>query len=285
MEFWPEKPANVILPMSFCGGYLMQKLSGSVVLYAFFQQLSCAQQKALLLDYDGTLAPFTIERNRAVPYPDVAALLKDILSLGKTRIVIVSGRAIADLIGLLGLDPLPEIWGSHGWEHLSKDGIYSLAQLDEDSKEALRQAAEVLAEFRQSNLCEIKPVSVAAHWRGLPPGQAKRIASKVTRAWSDISKGTKLSIHPFDEGVELRPQGKDKGSAVTQILSTMPDGVTAAYLGDDITDEDAFMAMTGRGIRVLVRDEFRPTAADVWLRPPGDLLAFLTEWKKATTFK
>jgi trehalose-6-phosphatase len=52
----------------------------------------------------------------------------------------------------------------------------------------------------------------------------------------------------------------------------------AAYLGDDATDEDAFKAIRGRGIGVLVRPQFRATAADFWLKPPEELLEFLERW-------
>jgi trehalose-6-phosphatase len=53
---------------------------------------------------------------------------------------------------------------------------------------------------------------------------------------------------------------------------------TAAYLGDDTTDEDAFAVLRGRGLTMLVRAEQRPSQAEYWLRPPQDLLAFLDAW-------
>lgn len=51
-----------------------------------------------------------------------------------------------------------------------------------------------------------------------------------------------------------------------------------AYLGDDVTDEDAFHAVKPRGLAVLVRAELRETAADLWIRPPRELVAFLRSW-------
>jgi len=55
-------------------------------------------------------------------------------------------------------------------------------------------------------------------------------------------------------------------------------GGAAAYLGDDMTDEDAFRAISGRGLGVLVSPDLRETAADVWLIPPGELTWFLERW-------
>jgi trehalose-6-phosphatase len=53
-----------------------------------------------------------------------------------------------------------------------------------------------------------------------------------------------------------------------------------AYLGDDLTDEDAFRALKGKGLSVLVRKESRTTEADCWLKPPDELLDFLKKWHK-----
>ena len=63
------------------------------------------------------------------------------------------------------------------------------------------------------------------------------------------------------------------------MLSQTGENSAVAYLGDDMTDEDAFQAVKARGLAVLVRPQFRPTAADVWLRPPEELVAFMQHWK------
>jgi trehalose-6-phosphatase len=56
---------------------------------------------------------------------------------------------------------------------------------------------------------------------------------------------------------------------------------TPAYVGDDMTDEDAFAVLRGRGLTLLVRPEPRPSQAIYWLKPPEDLLAFLDGWTRA----
>jgi trehalose 6-phosphate phosphatase len=87
-----------------------------------------------------------------------------------------------------------------------------------------------------------------------------------------------LHLLPFDGGVELRPTDRTKGTVVRQILSQEPAAIPAAYLGDDLTDEDAFTALGNRGYSVLVRSEIRASAAEFWLRPPAELLEFLGNW-------
>src|SRR5919204_4474017 len=95
----------------------------------FFQRLSVAGERLLILDYDGTVAPFSIDRRRALPYPTVPELLDCIMSTCRTRVVLVSGRSAAEIPGLLGIKPHPEIWGVHGLERLYPDGRQDLGYM------------------------------------------------------------------------------------------------------------------------------------------------------------
>jgi trehalose-phosphatase len=96
-----------------------------------------------------------------------------------------------------------------------------------------------------------------------------------------LHEGANLSLEAFDGGLELRALGRNKGDAVRDVLDEEGSLAAAAYLGDDRTDEDAFRAIRGRGLSVLVRPELRETAADWWLIPPADLLWFLGRWHAA----
>jgi trehalose-phosphatase len=85
-------------------------------------------------------------------------------------------------------------------------------------------------------------------------------------------------LHEFDGGLELRLPGITKGDVVRTVLDESHDEAVSAYLGDDTTDEDAFEAIAGRGLSVLVRPELRPTKAELWLKPPDELFSFLRRW-------
>ena len=91
-----------------------------------------------------------------------------------------------------------------------------------------------------------------------------------------------LTLVEFDGGLEIRVPGQDKGDAVRIIVSESHPGAAVAYLGDDQTDEDAFRALKGKGLAVLVRPQSRPTAAEVWLQPPQELIRFFEEWLRAS---
>lgn len=247
---------------------------------AFFDRLAKAQLRVLLLDYDGTLAPFTPERNRAFPYPEIPELVSKIMRTG-TRVVLISGRPASEVLHLSGIHPHPEIWGSHGSERLFPDGSYQVDAPSPEHQSALRTIVQSLRGFGLASQTETKPGGIAVHWRGLSAEERSSVEVKVKKLFAAATEDHGLHVLPFDGGLELRARGKNKGDAVCTILAETGSEVAAAYLGDDQTDENAFRAIKGRGIAVLVRPEPRPTMADIWLRPPGELGRFLRDWLTA----
>ncbi len=249
----------------------------------FWKRLHHAEQPILLLDYDGTLAPFQAKRDQAVPYPGVRELLSAILAAGRTRLVVVTGRPCRDLVTLLGIDPHPEIWGCHGWERLLPDGRHELGEISPAARKALLAAHRWAEDSGFAPNCEVKPVSTAIHWRGLAKTTAGELRHLTLSAWQPLAAAGGLQLHDFDGGLELRCPGQDKGTAVRQVIAETPPDTPVAYLGDDLTDEDAFIALKGRALTLLVRKEARPTAAAFRLQPPEELNAFLRAWLQHTS--
>jgi trehalose-phosphatase len=247
----------------------------------FLFRLASACAATLVLDYDGTLAPFQADREQARPYDGVVERLNRVQAESDTRLVIVTGRAIDHLLPLLALDRTPEIWGSHGWERLRPDGIHEHAQPAAAARSALGAARTSAIADGLAERCEVKPASIACHWRGLPEAQRERLRARIDALWSPLARGPDLDLHAFDGGVELRARGRNKGTAMRDILADQPAGTAVAYLGDDLTDEDAFKALKGHGLGILVRPQARASLADAWIRPPGDLLDFLSLWHAA----
>jgi trehalose-phosphatase len=170
-----------------------------------------------------------------------------------------------------------EIWGCHGLSRLHPDGTYELSRLDEETVNKISEANELLRREGLFDLLEFKPAATAIHWRGVEE-RANQVARKVERVWFTSHSQKGLRLLKFDGGMEIRADSRDKGDAVRTILYEMGGGTAAAYLGDDHTDEDAFAALQGYGLSVLVQRTYRPTVADVWLRPPEELVAFLADW-------
>ncbi|MGD2069156.1 MAG: trehalose-phosphatase [Gemmatimonadota bacterium] len=263
----------------------MKALRDDLDLDVFFRRVAAASARVLLLDYDGTLAPFREERDQAVPYPGVREAVRAHLEDGRSRVVVVSGRAIEALRPLLGIEPPPEIWGNHGWERWVPGRGLERTDPGEAARRGLRRGRQGAEDAVPGDRVELKPVSVAVHTRGLGEEEAEALLRPVRGAWEPIARAAGLELHAFDGGLELRVPGRDKGTAVRAILDAEPEDAVVAYLGDDRTDEDAFEvlgALGDRALRVLVRPELRDTAADLWIRPPGELVALLDRWRAAT---
>lgn len=251
-------------------------------LSAFFQRVRHAPVRVLMLDFDGTLAPFDADPASVAPYPTVITVLDDIMTHGHTRLVIVSGRWTCDLVPRLGLRRRPEVWGSHGWERLMPDSAYDPPSVGAGVLDRLAAAAEWAATVTPFGArIERKPTSIAFHWRGLPAAATAAIRDAVAARWRAMPSTDGLRWHEFDGGIELRSDGRDKGDVVRALVGEAGADAALAYLGDDLTDEDAFRALPAHGAAVLVRPVLRPTAANHWLDSPQALVAFLRRWDTA----
>lgn len=259
----------------------MEILNDRVDVDRFFHRLSSASERLLFLDFDGTLAPFRDDRHGVAPYDGVRDRLNAMLAEGHTRIVVVTGRVVDGMPALLGLERTLEIWGTHGWERRHPDGRVDGPDLDAETERALTEAMEHVNSLDLGDRLERKPATVAVHTRGLSNSEAEKLVDRISAIWQPLADDSSAELHVFDGGLEMRVPGRDKGTAVTTVLDELDDPV-AAYLGDDLTDEDAFRALDGHGLRVLVREEFRETGADVWLRPPHELLQWLDRWHAAS---
>src|ERR1700689_4396628 len=244
----------------------------------FMKTVAQAERSLLLLDYDGTLAPFRRERDQAFPYPGSTQLLEAIVRSGRTRVVITSGRDTSETVPLLSVAPVPEVWGLHGLQRRRPDGKIETAQIDDRYIDALSDANRWLGCQHLEHAAEFKTGSIAAHWRGLNEPEAEALRERLLAGWQEIAQYSGRDLLEFDGGIEIRTPEGDKGDVVRIVLSEMDADTPAAYLGDDATDEHAFRAISGRGLSVLVRPRWRQTAAELWLKPPGELLDFLAQW-------
>jgi trehalose 6-phosphate phosphatase len=158
------------------------------------------------------------------------------------------------------------------------DGMYITPELEEAVASGFDEAYAWAESEDLEHYCEKKPACLALHWRGLDPELVAEIKGKVEKEWNSLAGKRGLRFLEFDGGIELRPPGRDKGYAVDTVLEESGGDTIAAYLGDDYTDEDAFRALRGRGLSILVNRSLRNTAADIWLKPPSELLEFLNRW-------
>jgi len=228
----------------------------------------------LFLDYDGTLVPIAATPERAVPPPEILRLLRALTATDGLRAAVVSGRDLPDLEALL---PVPGLYLAACHGALIKPPRaepYALIKQPEHRRlERLAAATRELTFGRTGFLVEPKTLSLALHYRLAHPAEAEAVLREFAAlrerhcpapGWETVS-GRKVP--------EVRPAGVNKGAAVLHLLDAWP-GACPVYIGDDVTDEDAFRALAGRGRTILVADKPRPTAAQQCL-PRSAVLAFL----------
>lgn len=247
----------------------------------FMEQLAAADERLLILDYDGTLAPFTSERSKASPYNGVPELLNKIGKTCGTRVVIVTGRSAHEIPKLLKLDYRPEIWGVYGIERMHPDGREEIGFLPAAGLKAIAEADSWFEKVGLGDRSDLKLGAVALHWRGLPERKVEEIRAKCYSKMAQLACAANLILSEFDGGLELRLGSCDKAHAVQAVLAEIKEDVPVAFLGDDSSDEAAFVALKPRGLTVLVRPIPRSTAAQVWLQPPHQLISFFEEWISA----
>ena len=225
----------------------------------FFSHFNASTQALLILDYDGTLADFRVNRYTAHPWVGVRDLLSLIQSQKTTRIVIVTGRPPREIQPLLSLATPVEVWGLHGAERLFPDGHTELEETSPEARAKLDELTDLLQRDSFGGLFESKLNAAVMHWRGVSRRTAREIETRTRELFEPAAKIEGMQLLEFERGLELRA-GRNKGDAVASVLAEMmsaaPAPFPAAYLGDDFTDEAAFRVInsaTGPHLSALVR--------------------------------
>jgi trehalose-phosphatase len=247
----------------------------------FWERVKSAPERYLVLDYDGTLAPFRTNRMDALPVPGALEAVRSIRDSGTTRLAMLTGRPVLELIELIGDIGVP-MFGSHGFEFMAPGGDVELGELTDAQEERFRRAERESREVVGDARVERKPASVGLHTRGMLEEEARRLHEEITRIWSADLEGLGLECRRFSGGVELRLAATHKGTALARIIEGRGEEALCVYVGDDDTDEDAFKALPASGVGVKVGPPGVRTSALGRLDDPEAVGRFLETWLTVT---
>ena len=238
-------------------------------LAAALTELAARRPLLVASDYDGVLAPLHDDPAAAVPQPGVAEVLGRLAGRDGVTVALVSGRGVADLQQTSGLSGPYRFVGSHGAEF---DGPLSgeLAGRRDALAELLGPEVARTAGAR----LEVKPASVAVHVRQVSDRTAA--AALLDRARELVDPA--LTLKPGKDVLEVAVTDADKGSAVQRLRRELG-AAAVVYLGDDVTDEDAFGVLGPDDLGVKVGPGETRAAARV--ADPAETVALLVALDEA----
>jgi alpha,alpha-trehalase len=231
----------------------------------------------LFLDYDGTLTPIVNNPEDAGLSENMSAVLQELAQA--CPVAVVSGRDLSDIRKRVAVEDIYYA-GSHGFEIIDPEDqplenrkfADFLPKMDR-AEDSLYQRIKDVSGAR----VERKKYSIAVHYRQAANSDIPAIEDAVKRVCEDLdglrmSRGKKIfEVHPDVDW--------HKGKAVRSILSSLhrdPETVLPVYIGDDVTDEDAFRALKEKGVGICVtEDGTQKTAASYRLNHPDEVYEFL----------
>ena len=246
--------------------------------YERIQKVLDKRTPVLFLDYDGTLTPIVKRPENAV----ISEQMKEVLQkcAEKFRVAAVSGRDMDDLKNMIQLDSLIYA-GSHGFRISGPDGLYKEHEKTEEILPLLDKIEEKLnrefPEIDKGVQIDRKRYAIGVHYRNAKQENVPAIKQKVDKIISEnegLKKGAGKKI------VELKPDVDwHKGKAVLWIMEALGvddrEKYVPMYIGDDVTDEDAFKTIEEFGIGILVGFHGHQTAARYRLKNVYQVRIFL----------
>lgn len=199
---------------------------------------------AFFLDVDGTLLEHEEHPQAVRVGADVRRLLDGLRRTAAGAVALISGRSVEDLDRLFAPLVLP-LAGQHGNERRSANGALHRHTLPLDRLAGAAAQLVRLTSAHAALVLENKGLTLALHYRRAPELRA-RVGREMRRLAAAC--GDEFELQPGKFLYEIKPSGKNKGSAIEEFLREAPfAGRTPVFLGDDLTDERGFAVVNRAG--------------------------------------
>ncbi|GAA3997086.1 bifunctional alpha,alpha-trehalose-phosphate synthase (UDP-forming)/trehalose-phosphatase [Hymenobacter fastidiosus] len=223
------------------------------------QDYEAAPQRMLLLDYDGTLAPFHPDPQRARPDEELLRLLQALTDNPRNRVVVISGRDRTTLQTWLGHLPLDFIAEHGAWLRTAGEDWQLFQPLRNDWKRELRPVLELYVARTPGSFIEEKEYSLVWHFRRADADLGAVRARELLSHLTFMASNTDLQVLEGNKVLEIKNAGINKGTAAARWISQHGPGFLLA-IGDDRTDEDTFGALPAEAYTIKVGTEARSLA-------------------------
>jgi trehalose 6-phosphate synthase/phosphatase len=222
----------------------------SSMLDALMSEYAQASDRALLLDYDGTLVPIAPLPDLATPDPALLTLLTRLGTLPNTELHVVSGRSREVLTQWLGALP---IWlhAEHGFWSRTPDGTWTQRQPEPAFRQLALDIMHRYARTTPGALVEPKAAAVAFHYRGADPHLASVRVPELRKELAH-ALGAAAELLDGHKVLEVKPTGISKARIVEAVLAARGRVPSVLAAGDDRTDEDMFSALTENALTIRV---------------------------------
>ena len=237
----------------------------------------------IFLDFDGTLAPIAKTPAKAVIPEETKRILKILSRKAFCKVAVISGRSLVDIRAKLnGLNDVIYS-GNHGLE-IDGPGIKSSPMVSLGYIMAIKRIKIALGKMTsviKGALLEDKKFSLSLHYRLVSDKQVPRLKEVFNSAVTRYAASGRVQVREGKKVLEVGPPSKwDKGKVVQWLLSRhgfakRGKNILPVYIGDDLTDEDAFKALKNRGITIFVGRRNKSSNAKYYLRDTGDVARFL----------
>lgn len=236
---------------------------------------------ALLLDYDGTLAPIATHPDLAVIPTETKNILQRLSNISDVYIAIVSGRNVNNVKDMVGIEGITYA-GNHGLEILHPDGTKFIHPMPTEFQDKVGTLLAKLQEqvCRDGAWVENKGALLTFHFREVPVHKR----AKLERQAKELVEAAGFKVGTAHCAIEAKPPVEwNKGRASIYILRTAfgvdwSERIRIIYVGDDVTDEDAMMALKGMAATFRVTSSnIVKTSAERRL-PSTDSVLTLLKW-------
>ncbi len=235
-----------------------------------------SQFRLILLDYDGTLVPFSREPGRAAPDDNLIDLLQKISSPSHNEVVILSGRDRHTLEKWFGYLNVALVAEHGGWVRTNPASAWTSVTnpIEEGWKKEVRPIFNLFFDRIPCSFVEEKDYSLVWHYRMADLKSSSIAAKELLDVLTNLTANLNIRVLPGNKTVEVRNSGVSKGIFFSQyLLHKNADFILAA--GDDWTDEDLFAALPDSSFSIKVG--IRASRARFSIRSYRDMRALLSQ--------